>query len=116
MKYLLLLLACFAYTFSPAQNIDMTYAKFITGDAPEYSYPSTDDSRWQDVKVPAQWETQGHDNYDGYGWYRFHVVLPESLKNNSFWKDSLRINVGKIDDVYAVYLNGVKIGQLGSFP
>ena len=94
----------------------MTYAKFITGDAPEYSYPSTDDSRWQDVKVPAQWETQGHDNYDGYGWYRFHVVLPESLKNNSFWKDSLRINVGKIDDVYAVYLNGVKIGQLGSFP
>jgi hypothetical protein len=24
--------------------------------------------------------------------------------------------VGKVDDVYAVYLNGVKIGQLGSFP
>src|SRR6202012_195651 len=52
------------------------------------------------------WEEQGHDGYDGFGWYRLHVTIPKSLKENSFFKDSIRFRMGYGDDGYAVYLNG----------
>ena len=116
MKYLLTLISIFCCKILFAQNIEMPTAKFITGDNAIYSYPSTDDDQWQEVKLPLSWEMQGLEKYDGYAWYRFHVILPESLKNNSLWKDSLRIYLGKIDDVSAVYFNAIKIGQAGSFP
>ncbi len=116
MKYLLVITLAFLCNTAAAQNIEMTTAKFITGDNMIYSNPGTDDLSWQQVQVPSQWELQEHGGYDGYAWYRFHVIIPQSLKASSLWKDSLRIFLGKIDDVYAVYFNAVKIGQLGAFP
>ncbi len=112
----LFLFLSFTCLSAPAQNIDMPMAKFITGDSVIYSYPSCDDSRWPEMRTASSWEMAGYPDYDGYAWYRFHVVMPESLKINSVWKDSLRIFLGKVDDVCAVYFNAVKIGQSGSFP
>jgi len=116
MKYLFSIIIFFWCSITFAQNIDLGTAKFMTGDSIVFSYPSTNDNHWQEVKLPSSWEMQGLERYDGFAWYRFHVILPESLKNNSLWKDSLRIYLGKIDDVSAVYFNAIKIGQAGAFP
>ncbi len=88
----------------------------MTGDNMAYSNPVTDDSKWAAIQANKVWDAQGYEKYDGYAWYRFHIVVPSSLKTNSFWKDSLRIFLSKIDDVCEVYLNGTMIGRSGSFP
>jgi len=106
----------FISTISFAQRVDLPTAKFITGDNITFSYPSTDDQKWVEIKTNQTWEGQGFEKYDGYAWYRFHVVIPVSYKTNSFWKDSVRIVLGKVDDACEVYLNAVKIGKSGSFP
>ena len=113
-----LLLTCFIFTVTKinAQKIELPVAKFITGDDKTYSYPVTDDSKWAEIKSNAIWEVQGYDKYDGYAWYRFHVVLPPGIRTNSLWKDSLRIFLAKVDDVCEVFWNGTKIGSSGSFP
>ncbi len=98
------------------QKIELPSARFITGDDITYSYPVTDDSKWTVLLTNTVWDNQGYQKYDGYAWYRFRVVIPASLRTNSFWKDSLRIYLAKIDDVCEVYLNGTKIGKSGSFP
>ncbi|MFN8305667.1 MAG: putative Ig domain-containing protein [Ferruginibacter sp.] len=99
-----------------AQRVDMPLAKFKTGDDPSYSLPSTDDNQWSSILTDKTWELQGYEKYDGYTWYRFHFLLPSSLKESSYWKDSLRINLAKVDDVCEVFFNGMKIGKSGSFP
>ena len=112
------LLTCFIFTVIKinAQKIELPVAKFVTGDDVTYSYPVTDDSKWAEIKSNAIWEVQGYDKYDGYAWYRFHVVLPPGIRTNSLWKDSLRIFLAKVDDVCEVFWNGTKIGRSGSFP
>lgn len=116
MRILLFCCSLFISLISFAQRIELPTARFITGDDIKYSYPATDDGNWKDIQANVVWDVQGYDKYDGYAWYRFHIVLPASLKTNSLWKDSLRIFLAKIDDVCEVYLNGTKIGKSGSFP
>lgn len=115
--FFLFLTCCACYSFlSAQQRIDMPEARFKTGDNKNYSQPSFDDSKWQTLKTSEAWDEQGYKDYDGYGWYRIHVTIPSSLKNSSYWKDSLRISLAKIDDADEVYLNGKLIGKEGSFP
>ncbi|HWB28328.1 MAG TPA: putative Ig domain-containing protein [Chitinophagaceae bacterium] len=111
-------LVCILFTLkvSAQQNITLSSAKFITGDSPSYKELSFSDNSWANIKPMSIWEEQGYSDYNGYAWYRFHFTLPSSLKKNSYWKDSLRIIVGKVDDVDETFLNGVKIGQTGSLP
>ncbi len=85
--------------------------KFQLGDNPEYANPEWNDKEWEKINVPGQWEKQGYREYDGYAWYRTTF----KLKSRDLEK-SLILNLGYIDDVDAVYLNGVLIGQTGSFP
>lgn len=115
--FFLFLVCCASYSFlSAQQQIDLPEARFKTGDNKNYSQPSFDDSKWQTLKTSEAWDEQGYKDYDGYGWYRIHVTIPSSLKNSSYWKDSLRISLAKIDDADEVYLNGKLIGKEGAFP
>jgi sialate O-acetylesterase len=68
-----------------------------------------DDSRWEDIHVPAFWETQGHKGYDGYGWYRVKFRPDPTLDGQH-----LVLFLGKIDDVDEVYLNGDRVGKTGT--
>ncbi len=83
--------------------------KFITGDLASYARPECDDSSWENVQPGRAWESQGHANYDGYGWYRVKFVLPPDLKNDPF-SDQVQLFLGKIDDSDQVYLNGRLVG------
>jgi len=105
-----LLLVTFA--IASAQDIPLNKGwKFTTGDSPEWSDPAFNDQSWQPVDIAKPWEDQGHDGYDGFGWYRMHITIPSSLKENAFFKDSIRLQMGYGDDGYAIYLNGQLIGK-----
>ena len=114
-KHLLPLLLCFVFTAHAQQKITLASAKFKTGDNMQWKESSFNDASWKTIKTNITWEEQGYD-YNGYAWYRFHFKLPSSLKKSSYWKDTLRIFLAKIDDVDETFLNGKKIAQTGSFP
>jgi alpha-galactosidase len=87
--------------------------KFSTGDQASWAQPTFNDSAWSAIRVGAPWEQQGYKDYDGFAWYRLHIVIPSSIKEKAFLKEKLRINLGKIDDGDHVFLNGLLIGQNG---
>ncbi|MCC7400511.1 MAG: hypothetical protein IT214_03410 [Chitinophagaceae bacterium] len=113
-SFLVLFIICSSATAQ--QRLELREARFSTGNDNFYRSPFYDDSKWQILKTNEVWDEQGFKDYDGYGWYRFHVIIPSSLKNSSYLKDSLRINLAKIDDADEVYLNGKMIGKNGAFP
>ena len=82
--------------------------RFKTGDNLAWRAEDADDSHWESITVPAYWETQGHKDYDGYGWYRLRFrVQPQVLDN------TLILLAGRIDDLDETYLNGQRIGRTG---
>jgi hypothetical protein len=86
----------------------MTGWKFKTGDDPSWSREQFDDSRWQSMRVPATWESQGYPGYDGYAWYRLRFTASDLLRDRQ-----LILILGKIDDFDETYLNGTLIGHTG---
>ncbi|GAA0489868.1 hypothetical protein GCM10008986_14720 [Salinibacillus aidingensis] len=85
---------------------------FKQGDDLAWKEPDLDDSSWQAVQLPSKWED--HSNlYEDYvyGWYRKSIYIPEEWEGYS-----LKMKLGRIDDVDATYFNGEKIGQSGTFP
>jgi sialate O-acetylesterase len=87
------------------------YWKFKLGDNASWSNATFDDTEWKKIFVPARWEEEGYQGYDGYAWYRKSVEIPALFNNRT-----LVLELGCIDDVDEVFFNGTKIGQSGSFP
>ncbi|MEM6398027.1 MAG: glycoside hydrolase family 27 protein [Bacteroidota bacterium] len=114
MKEVLLLLFTLLYSIASAQ-ITLESWKFQTGDNPEWTNPNFDDSDWATIKANILYENQGYE-YNGYSWYRVHFDLPSSLREASHLKDSLRIFLGRVDDIDETFLNGERIGGIGTFP
>jgi sialate O-acetylesterase len=81
---------------------------FITGDSSVYKDINCPDKNWEKIFVPGYWEPQGHNDYDGFAWYRKSFTLTDNLKNKK-----LVFIGGKIDDLDQVYINGVMIGSTG---
>ncbi|SKC97317.1 Putative Ig domain-containing protein [Chitinophaga ginsengisegetis] len=112
------LMICFALP-AMAQHPDaliLKEAAFTTGDSLQWASPGYSDQHWKRIKAGEVWQSQGFPDYHGYGWYRMKVVIPRSLKQQAAWKDSLRIYLAHVNDVDETWLNGVRIGQTGSFP
>jgi hypothetical protein len=65
-----------------------------------------DDSEWDEITVPGNWENQGYADFDGFAWYRKKFTVSNKLTN-----DNLFLVLGKIDDIDKVYLNGKLIGR-----
>lgn len=85
--------------------------KFQLGDNMKYANYSFNDSKWDEIKVPSAWEDQGYNGYDGYAWYRKHFTYKYDSKGRSLY-----LQLGNIDDVDMVYVNGKPVGYTGSFP
>jgi len=100
--------------FMLAQDISiMSGWKFKTGDQQNWRDPAFVDSGWTPVEIGKAWEYQGFENYDGFAWYRLHIVIPSSIREKAFLKEQLRFDLGKIDDGDEVFLNGSLIGRNG---
>lgn len=85
--------------------------KFSIGDNSEWAKPDYDDHQWDNIKVPSAWEEQGYYGYDGFAWYRKTVFIPKEYRSYNLF-----VELGYIDDVDEVFVNGEKIGQTGEFP
>ncbi len=84
---------------------------FSIGINNDWISPKFNDSGWETIKVPSPWEDQGFNGYNGYAFYRKKISISSSLKGRMLY-----LNMGYIDDVDEVYLNGRKIGSSGGFP
>ncbi|MBN1949876.1 MAG: hypothetical protein JW801_01655 [Bacteroidales bacterium] len=82
--------------------------KFQTGDDFAWKARKYDDSDWAEIFVPGKWEDEGFRDYDGFAWYRRSFYYKGSLND-----EKIVLVIGKIDDVDAVYINGVKAGGTG---
>ncbi len=87
--------------------------KFMPADDPAYASVDLADSGWKDISPLQVWDAQGYADLDGYAWYRVHVMIPSSIREASYFKDSLIIFLGKIDDRDQTWLNGKPLGQNG---
>lgn len=95
----------------PALAIAQGTWRFRAGDDPSWKDPNLDDSGWQTVELPAHWESHGNQGDNAYGWFRRRIEIPGEMRG----KDLLLV-VGKVDDVDETFVNGQKVGGLGSFP
>lgn len=84
--------------------------KFILGDNMAFAKPGYDDSKWENMYVPAPWQEEGFSEYRGFAWYRrsFEITFTPN--------EPLFIELGRIDDVDEVYINGHLVGTTGGFP
>src|SRR5690606_3224362 len=82
--------------------------KFKRGDNLHWIQADLKDKEWYDHKIPLGWDDNELRDYDGFGWYRYHFVAPQSWSG-----EDLALELGRIDDVDEVYLNGVLIGSMG---
>ncbi len=96
--------------------LPLPLARFSTGDNPSWREPDFDDRDWKVIDTTHHYETQGFAGYDGYSWYRIHVVIPSAWKSGSDWPEGLRLFLSAIDDADETYLNGVRIGRTGRMP
>jgi len=85
--------------------------KFSIGDSIAWAGKNFNHDKWDEVIVPGSWESNGYVGYNGYAWYRKKFIIDEYYEDKTFYLD-----VGKIDDVDEVYINGHKIGSRGIFP
>jgi len=113
-KITLFTLILFCFIKADAQQLSIASGwKFKQGDTAQWAQPQLDDSQWKPIDVARSWERQGYSDYNGFAWYRLHVVIPSSLKNKAYLKDSLRIDLRNVDDNDEVYLNGKLIAKYG---
>jgi cephalosporin-C deacetylase len=99
-----------------AQNLLQPKWKFQTGDDLAWANPGFDDSEWRELEAGVTWENQGLETYDGFGWYRQQVLVPERLKKEAEKRGGLRLYLGRIDDCDVSYWNGEVIGTTGKMP
>ena len=98
------------------QNLLKHEWKFNTGDDMAWAQSGFDDSQWRIMEAGSTWENQGLETYDGFGWYRQQVMVPESLKNDALKNGGLMLYLGRVDDCDVSYWNGEVVGQTGKIP
>jgi len=100
--------------FVAALPIDAKFIRdpFNEGVLAEWYLPQHDDSAWGSKNTVDTWEAQdkpedskGHD-YDGYGWYRMVVVVPEKAVNKP-----LKLHLGGVINEGWAWINGQYAGH-----
>ena len=75
-----------------------------------YFDPEYDDAGWDEIAVPANWQTEGY-RYNGIAWYRtrFHYE-PDAAGNNV-----IRLHFKGVDYFADAWLNGYYLGSHEGF-
>jgi diguanylate cyclase (GGDEF)-like protein len=84
--------------------------KFHRGDNAGWAARGLDDRAWQRIRGGVEWEAE-IGAYDGFGWYRREVALPEAIAHGP-----VGIHFGSVGDAFEVFWNGVRIGGSGGMP
>jgi len=84
--------------------------RFHAGDSMEWKEKDFDDSNWQRIQVPGSWQKNGISSGTLIGWYRIRFKIPEGELPRS-----PLVRMGRLGACAdEVYLNGKKIGGMGS--
>ncbi len=78
--------------------------------AAAWAQPGFDDSGWDRMTVPGQWERSGIDglgSYDGIMWFRTALTLAAAELGD---ETDIVLNLGRIDERDRVWVNGVPVG------
>ncbi len=76
-------------------------------DDPGFASPDKDDSAWDDITLPAYWDSKKH-GAEGYGWFRLRVKV-----NESFWKSEPALYLQGANTAYELYVNGERVMGAG---
>lgn len=92
--------------FEPDVNLSGIW-DFKTGDDSSFL---KNDKLHSNIKlmVPAHWDVQGYQDYDGFGWYKKTFHLPKKFDG-----ESMILLLGKIDDLDQTFVNGLLVGSTG---
>ena len=85
--------------------------RFSVGDSLDWAAPGFSDQGWATIHAPAEWQSEGYGDYNGYAWYRKTFTFPKGHE-----KETVFLSLGRVDDADEVYLNGKLIGATGQFP
>lgn len=89
--------------------------KFKLGDNMDWAKPSFPCADWNNKQIGKIFSANDvKDNV--YAWYRISINIPSWMKSAAENGNSIKLNLGKIDDVDQTFFNGNLIGQTGSLP
>ena len=71
----------------------------------KYIQPGFDDSQWQIVRLPGEWEENGYPTLDGLAYYRVIFEVPAAMTGKS-----AVLQLPAIDDKDSTFINGVFVG------
>ncbi|OQA65312.1 MAG: beta-D-glucuronidase [Ignavibacteria bacterium ADurb.Bin266] len=83
---------------------------FRTGDDSLFLKEKIDDIKTTKLMVPAHWDIQGYQDYDGFAWYKKSFVVPKKYEG-----ENMILLLGKIDDIDQTFVNGVLVGSTGNW-
>ncbi|MEM1094353.1 MAG: sialate O-acetylesterase [Bacteroidota bacterium] len=87
------------------RDLDAGYSSRSTWSAPEL-----DESGWDTMTLPTEWELAGLDGFDGIVWFRRTVEIPAN------WAGSeLTLQLTTIDDWDSTYVNGTLVGHMENY-
>ncbi|MEO0895751.1 MAG: glycoside hydrolase [Bacteroidota bacterium] len=104
------------YEADPMENVEIIQHidgkwQFSILDNKDWCNKDFADDNWEPIHIPASWESQGFEGYNGYAWYRKKILLDKQLEGQH-----LNLHLGRIDDADEVYIDGELIGKSGQFP
>ncbi|MEN6305633.1 MAG: DUF4838 domain-containing protein [Armatimonadia bacterium] len=73
----------------------------------DWQRPDFDDSGWETLRTNQPWEKQGHQGFDGFGWYRMSFEVPAHRAQ----ANPIVLRLGAVDESCKVWLNGELIGS-----
>jgi diguanylate cyclase (GGDEF)-like protein len=87
--------------------------KYQVGDNAKWATPAYDDSAWDQIMVPQNWGKSNIPSDVDYLWYRLNLKIDRSVVDQ---KDLHRLSVyvGHVMSAYELYVNGYRLGGLGS--
>ena len=77
----------------------------LPADDAAWSSADLDESRWQAINVPGNWEQGGFTGLDGVAWYRttFDLTARQATRE-------VTLSFARVDDSDTAWVNGVKVG------
>ena len=106
--FVIIVLLFFVNTGQSAELSLQGQHRFQVGDDPTWSQADFDDSDWEFIDVPQDWDTAGLDFDEWIGWYRIHFEYEPWMSENA------SVLLGPVSDADEVWLNGEKIGSIGT--
>ena len=95
--------------FEPDVNLSGIW-DFKTGDDSSFLKNEKIVANSVKLMVPAHWDIQGYNDYDGFGWYKKTFILPKEFSG-----ESMILLLGKIDDIDQTFVNGILVGSTGKW-